>query len=87
MALKEQKKVNPLGPREFNYLPTTNARKLIKGSKDADFSLVSFFEKTSNYPWLREPWPNKPKPILPHNMLPPKPVFFNLFCITDHFMQ
>jgi len=31
-------------------LPTTNARKPIKGSKDADFSIVSFTRQTNITP-------------------------------------
>jgi len=56
MALKEQtNKYNPLG-NSINKLkifchnlPTTNAGKPIKASRDADFSLVSLIKKTNKY--------------------------------------
>jgi len=32
-------------------VPTTNASRAIKGSKDADFSLISFKKQTKNSPW------------------------------------
>jgi len=63
MALKEQRKNYNLLGNSLNYLkifchnlPTTNARNPIKGSKDADFSLVSLKNKQRIIPRGWEPW-------------------------------